>query len=495
MLLFEHKSFDPHGAVMTRVDIKSFALLFPSKSLAVFLCLMPLITVSQAFAGADISLSGSIAFDKKSVSVTVKVTDVVESTDLKPGASQTEYKNNIQLFIGTSTTPIRISRSNVASEDFDNDFYWDAANASVNVVSTSSTELDITYKITVYENTDYTDGSELDSKISGNAITMKAAFLEYDATDGTYNEQVRTEAISIPINFSAPADFPTLDSVTSFNKDLRVSWTNPDTVIYGDSETRTPPEVIVTVYKIKDGVDEVDLSSSSFLVDASNGDDTLSDGCVLNTLAGNDTGCVLCTKAVEQSVYLKETKLKELVADGVLFQVKVFEPSPGKQESTVISGLVAGESYGAFVQYKRGSDRSNCKVATIRSNLTLTELNGEKDAKLTDQSCYIATAAFGSPLNDKVGMFRWFRNNYLLTNQIGKKLVQLYYRYSPPLAKAISESSALKSASVASLYPAYFMIAGLKTLGPIWSGMLFLSFMFGAISFLRGRKGRERFLT
>jgi hypothetical protein len=57
-----------------------------------------------------------------------------------------------------------------------------------------------------------------------------------------------------------------------------------------------------------------------------------------------------------------------------------------------------------------------------------------------DGDCFIATAAFGSPLEPHVHVLRDLRDRYLLTNSIGKAFVALYHKFSPPIADFIAKN-------------------------------------------------------
>ena len=60
--------------------------------------------------------------------------------------------------------------------------------------------------------------------------------------------------------------------------------------------------------------------------------------------------------------------------------------------------------------------------------------------------CFIATAAYGSPLHPHIDILRDFRDQYLMTNKVGQALVNFYYKYSPGIANFISKYKILKTA-------------------------------------------------
>jgi hypothetical protein len=60
-----------------------------------------------------------------------------------------------------------------------------------------------------------------------------------------------------------------------------------------------------------------------------------------------------------------------------------------------------------------------------------------------DNTCPISTA-FGGKMHPYVNALRGFRDGFLTTNRLGRQLIDVYYTYSPPIAKVIAKSDSLR---------------------------------------------------
>lgn len=106
----------------------------------------------------------------------------------------------------------------------------------------------------------------------------------------------------------------------------------------------------------------------------------------------------------------------------------------------------------------------------------------------TGSGCFIATAAYGSPMQPYVKILREFRDRYLLVNSIGKSFICLYNTYSPPMADFISNHDGLRTMVRLGLLP--FIGASWLALkvGLAATMALLLSFTFGLIGLVSVRK-------
>jgi hypothetical protein len=94
--------------------------------------------------------------------------------------------------------------------------------------------------------------------------------------------------------------------------------------------------------------------------------------------------------------------------------------------------------------------------------------------------CFIATAAYGSPMERHVKILKDFRDNFLMNNWPGRVLVDAYYRYSPSIADFIAQHAGLRAIVRAALLPLVGVSYLSMEIGVIGTG----SIMFAIITIL-----------
>lgn len=80
--------------------------------------------------------------------------------------------------------------------------------------------------------------------------------------------------------------------------------------------------------------------------------------------------------------------------------------------------------------------------------------------------CFVATAAYGDYDAPAVRLLRTFRDGVLARLPLGDRLIAAYYRWSPPLARAIAEDPSLRAEARAVLAPVV-VLAALIMLAPL----------------------------
>jgi hypothetical protein len=98
-----------------------------------------------------------------------------------------------------------------------------------------------------------------------------------------------------------------------------------------------------------------------------------------------------------------------------------------------------------------------------RSNPSTAELKTTAIDFTTVPPCFIATAAYGTPLADEIWALRRFRDRYLMTNRAGRAFVDAYYAVGPYPAQIIAEHPWLRTTTRALLTPLVALARHLTT--------------------------------
>ena len=102
--------------------------------------------------------------------------------------------------------------------------------------------------------------------------------------------------------------------------------------------------------------------------------------------------------------------------------------------------------------------------------------------------CYIATATYGTPLDENIDVLRDFRDAVLITNPVGETFVSTYYATSPPIADALRENDGLRTVTRLTL------ITPLTYLSKSMLNGIWLVFILGLTAIFLLRKDRKKIL-
>jgi hypothetical protein len=123
-----------------------------------------------------------------------------------------------------------------------------------------------------------------------------------------------------------------------------------------------------------------------------------------------------------------------------------------------VTGLTNGTAYKfavvAFDLYRNPSPISPTACATPQPVDDFWDHYKKSGGGAKEGFCFVATAAYGSPLHPFVGTLRQFRDEVLMKFSAGRSFVDLYYRHGPAAARVIERSAPLKTLARVALLPA-----------------------------------------
>lgn len=166
--------------------------------------------------------------------------------------------------------------------------------------------------------------------------------------------------------------------------------------------------------------------------------------------AGDDTSIfrydirVSTEPIVDEASFMRAETAKNATIEAEELRVPVDE-RPGSMVEIGMGGLVQGTHYFIGVRAVDGCAAS--------SEIRVVETTTPMRVFATVTPCFVATAAYGTPLAEQIGSLRRFRDRQLANSPLGRGLIALYTEYGPRLAAVIREDDSLRALARAVLAP------------------------------------------
>lgn len=138
------------------------------------------------------------------------------------------------------------------------------------------------------------------------------------------------------------------------------------------------------------------------------------------------------------------------------------EPDPADPDDVVAMQLPVDRSTGELIEATlAGLTRETKHYIAVRAVSVCNEAGPYSVAEVTTTAihyttvspCFVATAAYGTPMANEIQSLRHFRDEYLMTHPAGRAFVALYYEYGPLAADFIRGDDELRALTRSALRP------------------------------------------
>jgi hypothetical protein len=147
---------------------------------------------------------------------------------------------------------------------------------------------------------------------------------------------------------------------------------------------------------------------------------------------------------VDEASFMRGQPAKSASIEADALRVPV-DGAAGAAVEVAMGGLVAETHYYVGVRAVDGCAQSG--------PVRVAELDTPQRVFATVSACFVATAAYGTPLAREISVLRRFRDRQLGNHALGRGFVAAYGRLGPKVARVIGEHPALRAAARAVLTP------------------------------------------
>lgn len=397
--------------------------------------------------------------DFTTLSATIIVSGLsIDDPSIKPKATANDLLHNLSLYLNNAPNlPIQYKTKSIKNSKFNTEFYWQPIGVGAQLVKDGDNAQKIIYTVQILVNSaikkpkKFTDA---DLQVKG-SLVFKAVFNKYNSGTGTYltdtDKALAHETLLVSKVHSSPNGAPPQFKLSPDHKSLVLNW-KPEKHSYLPVQLtlhQKPAKVLAMVFHENSG--PVDLQASVASLTGQSEQIT----CRFDKSADP---CIQCPKEHEDDAFINSTKPEN--EDVHSFNLLA------NSGSYKLTNLEAHVPHVVVLQYERGVKRTLCLTETPTIIKSLTELadpeNKQGPAKRGDQRCFIVSAAFGSPFDQHVDIFRWARDRFLNPFPLGHMFVEFYYEHSQPFADAIRDSPKLKAVVRTFLKPLASLLYAIK---------------------------------